>query len=186
MADEVLHSGVRGVTDLMVMPGLINLDFADIRTVMSEMGKAMMGTGEADGERPRDRRRRGGDLQPAAGRRVDEGRPRRPHQHHRRHRHDPVRGRRGGQPHPRGGRPRRQHHLRLDLRRRSSPARCASRSSRPASMPSHRPSRARTASSAISAWCRRTMQPAATPAADVGGDRIVARAETSRARRRVR
>ena len=50
LADEVLHSGVRGVTDLMVMPGLINLDFADIRTVMSEMGKAMMGTGEADGE----------------------------------------------------------------------------------------------------------------------------------------
>src|ERR1700761_716546 len=50
MADEVLHSGVRGVTDLIVMPGLINLDFADIRTVMSEMGKAMMGTGEASGE----------------------------------------------------------------------------------------------------------------------------------------
>ncbi len=50
MADEVLHSGVRGVTDLMVVPGLINLDFADIRTVMSEMGKAMMGTGEAEGE----------------------------------------------------------------------------------------------------------------------------------------
>lgn len=51
MADDVLHCGVRGVTDLMVMPGLINLDFADIRTVMSEMGKAMMGTGEAEGER---------------------------------------------------------------------------------------------------------------------------------------
>jgi cell division protein FtsZ len=51
MADEVLHSGVRGVTDLMVKPGLINLDFADIRTVMREMGKAMMGTGEASGER---------------------------------------------------------------------------------------------------------------------------------------
>jgi cell division protein FtsZ len=51
MADEVLYSGVRGVTDLMVMPGLINLDFADIRTVMSEMGKAMMGTGEGEGER---------------------------------------------------------------------------------------------------------------------------------------
>ncbi|MEX1204688.1 MAG: cell division protein FtsZ [Dongiaceae bacterium] len=50
MADEVLHSGVRGVTDLMVMPGLINLDFADIRSVMTEMGKAMMGTGEAEGE----------------------------------------------------------------------------------------------------------------------------------------
>jgi len=51
MADEVLYSGVRGVTDLIVMPGLINLDFADIRSVMSEMGKAMMGTGEAEGER---------------------------------------------------------------------------------------------------------------------------------------
>ncbi|WP_420405980.1 cell division protein FtsZ [Nisaea sp.] len=51
MADDVLHSGVRGVTDLMIMPGLINLDFADIRTVMSEMGKAMMGTGEASGEK---------------------------------------------------------------------------------------------------------------------------------------
>ena len=51
MADEVLQSGVRGVTDLMIMPGLINLDFADIRSVMAEMGKAMMGTGEAEGER---------------------------------------------------------------------------------------------------------------------------------------
>jgi cell division protein FtsZ len=50
MADNVLHAGVRGVTDLIVMPGLINLDFADIKTVMSEMGKAMMGTGEGDGE----------------------------------------------------------------------------------------------------------------------------------------
>jgi cell division protein FtsZ len=51
MADDVLYSGVRGVTDLMIMPGLINLDFADIRTVMSEMGKAMMGTGEAEGDK---------------------------------------------------------------------------------------------------------------------------------------
>jgi cell division protein FtsZ len=50
MADEVLHAGVRGVTDLIVMPGLINLDFADIKSVISEMGKAMMGTGEAEGE----------------------------------------------------------------------------------------------------------------------------------------
>ncbi|MGN6515370.1 MAG: cell division protein FtsZ [Rhizomicrobium sp.] len=50
MADDVLHSGVRGVTDLIVMPGLINLDFADIKTVMGERGKAMMGTGEAEGE----------------------------------------------------------------------------------------------------------------------------------------
>ena len=50
MADRVLYSGVRGITDLMVMPGLINLDFADVRTVMAEMGAAMMGTGEGTGE----------------------------------------------------------------------------------------------------------------------------------------
>lgn len=50
MADEVLYMGVKGVTDLMMSPGLVNLDFADIRTVMAEMGKAMMGTGEVEGE----------------------------------------------------------------------------------------------------------------------------------------
>ena len=50
MADNVLYMGVRGVTDLMVMPGMVNLDFADVRSVMREMGKAMMGTGEAEGE----------------------------------------------------------------------------------------------------------------------------------------
>ena len=50
MADEVLYQGVSGVTDLMLKPGIINLDFADIRSVMTEMGKAMMGTGEASGE----------------------------------------------------------------------------------------------------------------------------------------
>jgi cell division protein FtsZ len=50
LADEVLQQGVRGITDLMVMPGLINLDFADVRSVMQEMGKAMMGTGEGEGE----------------------------------------------------------------------------------------------------------------------------------------
>ena len=50
IADDVLYQGVKGVTDLMVRPGLINLDFADVRAVMDEMGKAMMGTGEASGE----------------------------------------------------------------------------------------------------------------------------------------
>ena len=50
IADNVLHKGVCGVTDLMVKPGMINLDFADIKTVMSQMGKAMMGTGEASGD----------------------------------------------------------------------------------------------------------------------------------------
>ena len=50
MADQVLYSGVRGITDLMVMPGLVNLDFADVRKVMGAMGAAMMGTGEANGD----------------------------------------------------------------------------------------------------------------------------------------
>ena len=51
MADNVLMHGVRGITDLIVQPGLMNLDFADIETIMSGMGKAMMGTGEAEGEK---------------------------------------------------------------------------------------------------------------------------------------
>ncbi len=59
MADDVLHAGVRGVTDLIVMPGLINLDFADIKSVITEMGKAMMGTGESEGE---DRAQKAADM----------------------------------------------------------------------------------------------------------------------------
>ena len=51
MADRVLYSAVAGITNLMVRPGMINLDFADVRTVMGEMGKAMIGTGEASGEK---------------------------------------------------------------------------------------------------------------------------------------
>lgn len=50
MADDVLYEGVRSVTDLMIMPGLINLDFADVKTIMENMGKAIMGTGEAEGD----------------------------------------------------------------------------------------------------------------------------------------
>jgi len=59
MADDVLHAGVRGVTDLILCPGLINLDFADIKSVITEMGKAMMGTGEAEGE---DRAQKAADM----------------------------------------------------------------------------------------------------------------------------
>ncbi|MBR1399635.1 MAG: cell division protein FtsZ [Alphaproteobacteria bacterium] len=50
LADNVLYSGVRSITDLMMMPGLINLDFADVRNIMQDKGKAIMGTGEAEGE----------------------------------------------------------------------------------------------------------------------------------------
>ena len=69
MADQVLYSGVACITDLMVKEGLINLDFADVRAVMREMGKAMMGTGEASGREARARGRRGRDLQSADRRR---------------------------------------------------------------------------------------------------------------------
>jgi cell division protein FtsZ len=51
MADQVLYSGVRGITDLIVLPGLVNRDFADVRTIMAEMGAAMIGTGEGSGEK---------------------------------------------------------------------------------------------------------------------------------------
>lgn len=50
MADDVLYSGVRSITDLMMMPGLINLDFADVKNIMQDKGKAIMGTGEAEGD----------------------------------------------------------------------------------------------------------------------------------------
>jgi hypothetical protein len=117
MADDVLYQGVKGVTDLMVRPGLINLDFADVRAVMNEMGKAMMGTGEAEGE-TRALAAREGHRQPAAGRDQPEGRQGRAHQHHRRLRPDAVRAGRGRKPHPRRGRRRRQHHRRLHAGRR--------------------------------------------------------------------
>jgi cell division protein FtsZ len=111
LADEVLQQGVRSITDLMVMPGLINLDFADVRSVMAEMGKAMMGTGEGFGREPRARSGGKGDRQPAARWRLDAGRQGRDHLDHRRRRHEAARSRRSREPHPRTGRSQRQHHL---------------------------------------------------------------------------
>ena len=84
MADQVLYSGVACITDLMVKEGLINLDFADVRAIMRGMGKAMMGTGEASGEKRANRGRRGRDRQSAPRRRLDEGRARPSHLDHRR------------------------------------------------------------------------------------------------------
>ena len=79
---------MRGVTDLMVMPGLINLDFADIRTVMSEMGKAMMGTGEAEGDRRAIDAAEAAISNPLLEDVSMKGAARRADQHHRRPRHD--------------------------------------------------------------------------------------------------
>ncbi len=117
MADQVLYSGVACITDLMVKEGLINLDFADVRSVMREMGRAMMGTGEASGPGPRDAGCRSGDRQPAARRNLDEGRTGPADLHHRRSRSHPLRSRRSGNPHPRRSRSGRQHHPRRNLRR---------------------------------------------------------------------
>ena len=121
MADQVLYMGVRGVTDLMMAPGLVNLDFADIRTVMAEMGKAMMGTGEADGENRAIRAAEAAISNPLLEDTSHDRRARPADQHHRRRRHDAVRGRSGREPHPRGSGRGSQHHLRLGDR--SRPAR---------------------------------------------------------------
>ena len=115
-ADNVLRQGVQGITDLITIPGLINLDFADVRTIMQDAGSALMGIGTADRRVARGRGGQGGDLLAAAGG-VRRGRHRHPAQHHRRPRPRPVRGQRGGRDHPLGGRREREHHLRRRDRR---------------------------------------------------------------------
>ncbi len=89
MADQVLYSGVACITDLMVKEGLINLDFADVRSVMREMGKAMMGTGEASGD-GRAMAAAEAAMQPASGRDVHAWCQGLAHLDHRWSRHDPV------------------------------------------------------------------------------------------------
>ena len=115
-ADNVLRQGVQGITDLITIPGLINLDFADVRTIMQDAGSALMGIGTAGGEtRCADAAKRG-DLLAAAGR-VRRRRHRHPAEHHRRARPRLVRGQRRRRDHPERGRPERQHHLRRGDRR---------------------------------------------------------------------
>jgi cell division protein FtsZ len=95
MADEVLYSGRRGITDLMVMPGLINLDFADVRAVMQRDGQGDDGHGRGHRRNARVEAAEAAIANPLLDE-IDEGRQGRADQHHRRPRHDPVRGRRGG------------------------------------------------------------------------------------------
>ncbi len=83
-ADDVLRQAIQGISDLILVPGLINLDFADVKTIMAGMGLAMMGTGIAEGENRAIARRAEGDLEPAARGRVGRRRARRDHQRHRR------------------------------------------------------------------------------------------------------
>ena len=115
-ADNVLRQGVQGITDLITIPGLINLDFADVRTIMHDAGSALMGIGTSDRRVARGRGRQGRDLLAAAGG-VRRGRHRHPAQHHGRQGPRAVRGQRGGRDHPLGGRLERQHHLRRRDRR---------------------------------------------------------------------
>ena len=124
MADQVLYSGVACITDLMVKEGLINLDFADVRSIMSEMGKAMMGTGEATGEKRAVLAAEAAIANPLLDETSMKGARGPAHLDHRRQRSDALRGGRGGEPHPPGGRRGGQHHprrhLRFGARRRSA------------------------------------------------------------------
>ena len=122
-ADDVLRQAIQGISDLILVPGLINLDFADVKTIMSGMGVAMMGTAMAEGSTARRRRRQPRHFEPAARRRVGEGRARRDHQRHRRPRHVAARGQRGADHHPGVGARGCQHHLRRGRRSRRSQAR---------------------------------------------------------------
>ena len=116
-ADNVLRQGVQGITDLITIPGLINLDFADVRTIMANAGSALMGIGTANGESRASRGRQGRrSRSPAAGG-VRRGRHRHPAQHHRRSRPRPVRGQRGRGADPLRRRRELEHHLRRRDRR---------------------------------------------------------------------
>ncbi len=142
MADQVLYSGVACITDLMVKEGLINLDFADVRADHARDGQGDDGHRRGLRREARAALGRSRDRQPADRRRVDEGRARPADLDHRRQGPHAVRGRRGRHPHPRGGRPGRQHHRRRDLRRkprRHHPRLGGGDRHRPSSRPPQRP-----------------------------------------------
>ena len=116
VADDVLRQGVQGISDLITLPGLINLDFADVRTIMADAGNALLGIGMGSGREARRRRRRAGDVLAAAG---DDARRREvdPAVDHRRPRPLAVGGQRGRAGGAGDRAPGRQHHLRRDGRR---------------------------------------------------------------------
>ena len=116
MADDILRQGVQGITDLITVPGLVNLDFADVRTIMRDAGSALMGIGIAVGREPRGRGRAHRRLL-AAARGIDRRRDRHPAQHHRRPGDRPFRGERGGRGRDERRRRERQRHLRRRDRR---------------------------------------------------------------------
>ena len=111
VVDDVLRQGVQGISDIITMPGLINLDFADVRAIMKDAGSALMGIGRATGENRAVEAARQAIASPLL--EVDiAGRPGHPVQHHRLVEPVPARGDRGRRGDPGRGRPRGQHHLR--------------------------------------------------------------------------
>ena len=116
VVDDVLRQGVAGISDIITVPGLINLDFADVRAIMKDAGSALMGIGRATGENRAARGRPPGGREPAA---RDQHRRRAgdPVQHHRLLEPHPVGGDRGRRGDPRRGRSRGEHHLRDELQR---------------------------------------------------------------------
>ncbi len=98
VVDDVLRQGVQGISDLITVPGLINLDFADVRAVMKDAGSALMGIGRASGENRAAEAARQAIASPLLEVNIS-GRPGRPVQRHRRPEPRPVRGRRGGGDH---------------------------------------------------------------------------------------
>ena len=115
VADDVLRQGVQGICDLITMPGLINLDFADVRTIMKDSGTALMGIGFASSGD--NRAKEAAERSLTADRRGDHRRERDPALDRRRRRHDPDRGERGRRGDPRRGRRGHEHHLRRHRRR---------------------------------------------------------------------
>ena len=83
VADDILRQAVQGISDIITIPGIINRDFADVKTIMAGMGYAVMGTATAKGEGARDRCGAGGNRFSAARSRRHRWRARHPHQHHR-------------------------------------------------------------------------------------------------------
>ncbi len=115
-ADDVLRQAIQGISDLILVPGMINLDFADVKTIMSGMGMAMMGTATAEGQSRALEAAQKCHLEPAAGGRVGQRRAWRDYQRHWRSRHVVDGSERSAHGHP-GSRARRcQHHLRCGCR----------------------------------------------------------------------
>jgi cell division protein FtsZ len=112
IADDVLRQGVQGISDIITIPGVINRDFADVKTTMAGMGYAVMGTATGKGQQPRDGRGDCGDGEPAAGGGCDRRRARHPDQHYGLEHAEAERGERGFDDYPECGARGLQHHLR--------------------------------------------------------------------------